>query len=527
MCRDGHRPFTIFDDSGVKKILAPLIGGLKRSLGSNINITPSTIRSEVQGAAAEERKLIRESVKGKLISLKLDIATCHDRSFCGINIQYSHNGVIVLKTLATKELTDRHTGAYVKKLTEEVLSIYGIPLSNIFSLTVDNGSNMLKLGQLLRAAQQTAAEADEEADRDLIDEEDINWIYEGNGDHEDTDNSAFEDIIAVLMLLKLVRCAAHTLQLAVTGSIKHSKVEEYLQKARDAVKNIRKPTVLQVMRRMYPESKKPTLDVATRWHSTIDMLLSLIKCRDFCDNSTDPLLKFDESDWEQLKVIIDSLMPAKIATKNLQSEKITLSEFYVEWLKCKGLTAQVDSPLARKLVEMMEQREIELLDNDILLASVLLDPSHRSLLSDDEKTRAMETLKITWRKLQSLKSQEIPQRAEATPPPTLSPGDKIIWDMMQKKKLSQGQGVEQDFMSQLLNYLQANEVSFDTDLMEFWRESKQLWPALYELATIIHSVPATQVSVERLFSAMKFILNDLRTSLTGDILDDILLIRAN
>lgn len=67
----------------------------------------------------------------------------------------------MLKTLATKELTDRHTGVYVKQVTEEVLGTYGIPLSNVFSITVDNGSNMLKLGELLRAAQQTVAEAEE------------------------------------------------------------------------------------------------------------------------------------------------------------------------------------------------------------------------------------------------------------------------------------------------------------------------------------------------------------------------------
>lgn len=37
----------------------------------------------------------------------------------------------------------------------------------------------------------------------------------------------------------------------------------------------------------------------------------------------------------------------------------------------------------------------------------------------------------------------------------------------------------------------------------------------------------TQVSVERLFSAMKFILSDLRTNLNHDILDDILIVRTN
>lgn len=521
------RPFTVFDDSGFKKLIDPILKGMKTTLGDNIVITPSTIRDQVQVAAAEERAQIRESVKGKLISLKLDIATCHDRSFLGVNIQYSENGMIVLKTLAMKELSDRHTGEHVKKVTEEVLESYGIPLSNVFSLTVDNGTNMVKLGELLQTHQQIVAEAEEEADRDLADEDIEDCFHEEDRSQEDTDNSVFDGILGALMFVQIVRCAAHTLQLAVNDAIKKSNLKELLDKARDAVKNIRKPTVLQHMKRMYPKSKKPTLDVITRWHSLIDMLISLLACRQFCENSLDPVLKFEKSEWDSIIMIIDSLKPAKIATKNLQSEKITLSDFYIEWLKCKGLTGQVNSTLALNLVETMEQRENTLLGNDMLLASVLLDPRHRCLLSEDEKTRATETLRSTWRKLQSLKPLDTPEQTEALPPPSMSPGNCIIWEMMQKKRSNQGQRVEQDFASQLQNYLDTNAVCFEKDLMQFWRESKQLWPALYELAAVVHSVPSTQVSVERLFSAMKFILNDLRTSLNGDILEDILLIRAN
>lgn len=41
------------------------------------------------------------------------------------------------------------------------------------------------------------------------------------------------------------------------------------------------------------------------------------------------------------------------------------------------------------------------------------------------------------------------------------------------------------------------------------------------------SVPATQVSVERLFSGLKFILSPLRTNINEHILENQLLVRAN
>lgn len=44
---------------------------------------------------------------------------------------------------------------------------------------------------------------------------------------------------------------------------------------------------------------------------------------------------------------------------------------------------------------------------------------------------------------------------------------------------------------------------------------------------VVLSVPATQVSVERLFSGLKFILSSLRTNNNKNILENQLLVRSN
>lgn len=52
-------------------------------------------------------------------------------------------------------------------------------------------------------------------------------------------------------------------------------------------------------------------------------------------------------------------------------------------------------------------------------------------------------------------------------------------------------------------------------------------PELFELANVIFAVPGTQVSVERLFSGLKFILSPYRTNITSQNLEDQLLVRTN
>ena len=60
------------------------------------------------------------------------------------------------------------------------------------------------------------------------------------------------------------------------------------------------------------------------------------------------------------------------------------------------------------------------------------------------------------------------------------------------------------------------------------REAINLYPEeLREVALLLKTMPVTQVSVERLFSALKLLKSDLRNKLKEDIIADILLMRAN
>lgn len=66
-----------------------------------------------------------------------------------------------------------------------------------------------------------------------------------------------------------------------------------------------------------------------------------------------------------------------------------------------------------------------------------------------------------------------------------------------------------------------------TNVLSYWYEKRFSNRLLSKLATVVHAVPATQVSVERCFSILRFIFNDYRTRLNTDLLADIMLVRLN
>lgn len=65
------------------------------------------------------------------------------------------------------------------------------------------------------------------------------------------------------------------------------------------------------------------------------------------------------------------------------------------------------------------------------------------------------------------------------------------------------------------------------DFLQFWKDLCLKYPVLSAAALDIICSPMTEVTVERLFSHMSFILSPLRNRLTGEILEAILFLRLN
>lgn len=65
------------------------------------------------------------------------------------------------------------------------------------------------------------------------------------------------------------------------------------------------------------------------------------------------------------------------------------------------------------------------------------------------------------------------------------------------------------------------------DLIKYWEAQKYTNPDLYRVAMIVFTASATQVSVERSFSALKLILRDQRMNLNSESVENSLLLKLN
>lgn len=80
--------------------------------------------------------------------------------------------------------------------------------------------------------------------------------------------------------------------------------------------------------------------------------------------------------------------------------------------------------------------------------------------------------------------------------------------------------------NEIINF-HPNAANHNTDVMFYWKMKATELVFLSKLAEILHGVPATQVSVERTFSALNFIVSDRRNKLSTESINDVLMTRLN
>lgn len=147
MCTVNLRPYSIVEDSGFRKILDPICNVLKVSIS----------RKEIPDLIATEASKVRSNLANTLaqhrVCLKADICTRMDRSVLAVNCQFLDDWKLRIANLSVIELNERHTGELLKTTVIQILNKNSIPLTHLFSFTVDNGANMMKMVELLSEAQ--------------------------------------------------------------------------------------------------------------------------------------------------------------------------------------------------------------------------------------------------------------------------------------------------------------------------------------------------------------------------------------
>ncbi|CAI6352385.1 unnamed protein product [Macrosiphum euphorbiae] len=558
------RPLTIFNDSGFKKILNPLT----QAIGEGFTINSQNIKKHIFCASKTIINEITENIKNSLVSLKIDCVKRHNRSIMGVNIQFIKNMNVCLATLAMREINEQHTAQNLKKMLFDVLAIYNMRKEQIFTITCDNASNMVKLSKIVNMYDECEAEAphieedlinfvdseenesdDEYAIEDgtLLSSNDIvNQLF--NEEVDDHDN--LQEIIVAAMepksITSCIRCSVHSLQLCVLGGIKSAAISNCIPKAREIVKKLRTPKYACWLKRK--NLKYAIIDIETRWNSMYNMLYRLLELKEFClsHEETNPDLHLKNCEWDSIQSVVNALHPVKTATLALQKQNLTIGDFYAIWLKSThGLNAN-GSILAKKIKSLMDKRMQEnYLSNSTFLAAIFVDPRYQCLLTPEQQQIAITRLVETWETLLLLKNRDSPidefpeitandkSTIESTIESSQDSTDPFEEFLSSQASLTSNSSassltVTSESILNILNgFKNVERISYTADILQYWKTRQITDPELYQLASVVLAVPATQVSVERSFSGLKFVVSDLRTSLDPELLEAIMLVRSN
>lgn len=307
------QPFSLLTCSGFRSLMEHKLRAFQLA-GCTLNLSDHhvyEIKEKVVEIARNIKQLIKMEVKGKIVSVMVDGATRNGRSIFGINIQYKIDGLLKVVTLGMRELNMSHTADYLANVLQEVLTEYEISLPQVISITTDNGSNMLAMvkdlenklfGDSNPEDQSSNQEADSENEGgktvtdDFDDEETEKEIEMVLSTKEFTDEDALDmllddstvygELLEKLVIdiqkrsgnhhlfMASIKCAAHTLQLAINDALKllGRKDSNIISLCRVIAKFLRLQSTKNEMFRIGLKSIVPKLDVETRWGSTYLMV---------------------------------------------------------------------------------------------------------------------------------------------------------------------------------------------------------------------------------------------------------------
>lgn len=408
-----------------------------------------------------------------------------------------------------------------------VLSRYGIEAHQLYSITSDNGANMLAMS---RRIQEELLDNIEELNTNSEHAENSQIDFTPENDQELlglVESLQFERENVAQPMVTAVRCAAHTLQLAVRDACKEQ--QPLFQSCRHAVRTLRRPNVALELKRN--QLLQEVLDCPTRWDSTADMLDRLVGLKEFCEENYPDLI--DNETWTKIEETLQALQPCRILSKRLQEEQLVFGDFYIAWIKCITELEKINNTIAIILVICMKEREVNLLKNDTFLSAVYLDPRINSILSNEQIEKARNHLIHTYQRHNNLQKEPRNEnnlnQANVPMEPDTSRSDIDHFferRYMQRQRERPTEACNQlktiliDFLNQPL--LQTNE-----NILKYWNQKRFTYPQLFYLSNIVLATPPTQVSVERLFSSLKFVVSNLRMSLKDSIIDDVLVVRNN
>lgn len=232
-----------------------------------------------------------------------------------------------------------------------------------------------------------------------------------------------------------------------------------------------------------------------------------------------------EDQWAKLNEIIVTLEIPYKATKSMQSVGYGLADFFISWLRIKRSLDRLSEgqlDFAHRLKNAIYDRENLLLDTPTMMLAMYLDPRIKGRLNTIQKECAIISLEKLHMRLINAKY------------PTVTPVANDTLDELNAETFESRDDTTSSTDTDIgalrkscTKYDVVKPANIKSSVLDFWRDHKEEFPLLYELACIVHAVHAGQCCVERNFSAFQYVRDSRRCKLLPQNMSNILMIRLN
>ncbi|XP_043362981.1 uncharacterized protein LOC119850770 isoform X2 [Dermochelys coriacea] len=390
--------------------------------------------------------------------------------------------------------------------------------------------------------------------------------------------------------VQLMRCGIHTLQLAIWDGLNKEHAKEFLAKIRQVVVKLRTPSIQSVLLDLHGVTQSlDTVTRWGSTFAMIDRLLVFQSyCEQVAAAAGTREFKLTKAEWDEVKNLRDLLAKPNQTIVNLQAADVTPGVLMKEWRKLSKFLQENGGQIAEGILSSMQKREEKLFDNIHFLAGVYVDPRYRILLTSREIPKAKEGLLDIARRLEKqnlllllnsakeVEENKTQQKGSSTiefavsesshpseiagcSQTSVSTLNLFKRPSLRRLQPSQGNGDnsntssseddafekeldKEDRRRQVSAIHNCNEALFERNFREDCEamesigrlKVKTVFEAIHSYphriqaaCRIASSMPTTQASVERLFSALKLILNDMRQGVKDDLIAAIIFYRMN
>jgi len=369
-----------------------------------------------------------------------------------------------------------------------------------------------------------------------------------------TDNAA--NMKAAMKERSWLGCAGHNLNLVLAHSLKASGDEQSEMEKQTEEDCVGEPSQAQLMNEVWQliavckgivahvkrsriQAKLPTTlkqAVSTRWNSILTMLKSILSNSDdlkkLADEFGDKKLQRSLLDVnvELLKQTVSVLEHFDAATRTLSADlRPSLHLVYPTKVQLKKhlLAKDGDGPVIRQLKLQLTNKVDALFHvKPLHRVATLLDPRLKiGLLSAEERDDAMFAVQSMMSEVEVVASSTDTDNATASA--TSQPPAK-------KMKVSTENAFLADLFctsstpaaahDELASYLTSTECV--PDVLSFWHGKEDMWPKLSMCAKWVLATPATSTSSERVFSVAGRTLDDRRSQLNPETVDRLLFLHG-